>query len=66
MSDSSIRIKPYDGSTDFAMWQAKMKAVLIKEKCWRAVKAKMSEDSKKEMDQIAHSEIMIRISDEVA
>ena len=70
MSDSSIRIKPYDGSTDFAMWQAKMKVVLIKEKCWRAVtedyKAGMSDDSKKEMDQVAHSEIMIRISDEVA
>ena len=37
MAESSIRIKPFDGSSDFAMWQLKMKAIFIKEKCWTAI-----------------------------
>ena len=52
------------------MWQIKMKVVLIKEKCWKAVKGEFSEtlkdDEIKELDEQAHSEIMIRLSDEVA
>ena len=70
MSDfSSIRIKPFDRTSDFSMWQLKMKVVLIKEKCWPVVDESYPEDldsaKKKEMDQIAHSEIIIRLSDEV-
>ena len=60
-----MRIKPFDGTSDFAMWQLKMKAILIKEKCWAAVEEKYAESldeaGKKEMDQIAHSEIIIRL-----
>ena len=58
MVEGSIRIKPYDGTTDFAMWKVKMKAILIKEKCWKAVSGELpkdiTEDQKLEMDQIAH------------
>ena len=70
MAESYARVKPFDGSTDFAMWQVKMKAILIKEKCWRAVNEDYlpgtTDLTKKDLDQQAHSEIMIRISDEVA
>ncbi|CAN1135024.1 hypothetical protein LINPERPRIM_LOCUS15765 [Linum perenne] len=64
-----LRMKPFDGSTDFAMWKIKMKAVLIKEKCWAAVSQNWPADTsdlrKQELQEIAHSEIMIRLADDV-
>ena len=70
MADPQARIRPCDGSTDFVMWQMKMKAILIKEKCLKDVvetySKDMSEEAKKDLDGIAHSEIIIKISDEVA
>ncbi|CAM8944985.1 unnamed protein product [Rhodiola kirilowii] len=68
MADS-VHLKPYDGTTDFSLWRAKMKAILIKEKCYRAVTQEWldptSAEKRKEISDIAHSEIMIRLSDEV-
>ncbi|CAN0860176.1 Retrovirus-related Pol polyprotein from transposon TNT 1-94 [Linum grandiflorum] len=64
-----IRLKPFDGSTDFAIWKIKMKAILIKEKCFAAVTedwpANTSDLRKAELREIAHSEIMIRLADDV-
>lgn len=56
------------------MWHVKMNAILIKEKCWKVVTGDypgdypgdMSPEAKQELDLVAHSEIMIRISNEVA
>ncbi|CAM8954966.1 unnamed protein product [Rhodiola kirilowii] len=68
MADS-VHLKPYDGTTDFSLWKAKMKAILIKEKCYRAITQEWldptSAAKKEEICDIAHSEIMIRLSDEV-
>ncbi|KAL9670347.1 hypothetical protein QQ045_007898 [Rhodiola kirilowii] len=65
---SNVNLKPYDGTTNFSLWRAKMKAILIKEKCYRAVTEEWldptSAEKKKEISDIAHSEIMIRLSDE--
>ena len=68
MTDTA-KIKPFDGNTDFAMWQVKMKAILIREKCWRAITQNFpentKEEEKEELNQITHSEIMLRLTDEV-
>jgi len=84
MGDSTVKIKPFDGNSDFAMWCVKMKAILIKQKCWKAIstplpsppstsdKGKETEEAttayenQLELDELAHSEIMLRITDEVA
>ncbi|CAM8920600.1 unnamed protein product [Rhodiola kirilowii] len=66
----SAKLRPFDGNIDFSMWKLKMKAVLIKEKCWKAIEDKWhvptSDDAKKELRDLAHSEIMIRLTDNVA
>ena len=52
------------------LWKVKMKAICIKEKWWDAVEEKYpyawDKAKKDEVDQIAHSEIMISLADEVA
>lgn len=37
MSEASTKIKSFDGTMNFATWQVKMRAILIKEKWWSAV-----------------------------
>ena len=32
-----MKIRPFDGVIDFAMWQVKMRVILIKEGCWKAI-----------------------------
>ncbi|CAM8956457.1 unnamed protein product [Rhodiola kirilowii] len=65
-----IKLRSYDGNTDFSMWKLKMKAILIKEKCYRAIEdtwvANTTDDVKNEIRDLAHSEIMIRLTDDVA
>ncbi|CAM8886302.1 unnamed protein product [Rhodiola kirilowii] len=67
---SDIRLKPFDGQMDFAMWIMRMKGILIKEKCWRAVSedwlCPTSDQAKKDLKEIALSEIMMRLTDDVA
>ncbi|CAN1295066.1 hypothetical protein LINPERPRIM_LOCUS22707, partial [Linum perenne] len=52
------------------MWKIKMKAILIKEKCYKAISEDWPEGTtdaqKKDMKEMAHSEIMIRLADDVA
>ena len=68
--NNTMRVKLFDGTGDFAMWQVKMKAILVKEKCWKAVTqeypAGTSDEKKLEMDEQAQCEIMIRLADDVA
>ena len=70
MSENTVRIKPYDGTSDFAIWQLKLRAILIREKCWNTVQGKFPVDTsperKVELEEQAHSEIFIRLSDDVA
>ncbi|CAN1128690.1 hypothetical protein LINPERHAP2_LOCUS4789 [Linum perenne] len=65
-----IRLKPYDGSIDFTIWKVKMKATLMKEKCYSAVTkdrpAETSELKKVKLNDMAHAEIFIRLSNDVA
>ena len=70
MAENSMRMKLFDGSSDFSMCQVKMRAVLIKEKCYKAVNQEFpsptSDERKVELDEQAHSEIMIRLTDDAA
>ena len=70
MGENTVRIKPFDGSTDFSMWQLKMRAILTKKKCLKAITEEWadetSEATKKELQEQAHAEIIIRLADEVA
>ncbi|CAM8963279.1 unnamed protein product [Rhodiola kirilowii] len=65
-----VRVTPFDGSNDFTMWKLKMKAVLIKEKCWDAISEEWPEGAtdrhKKKLQDLAYSEIILRLSDDVA
>ncbi|CAM8959955.1 unnamed protein product [Rhodiola kirilowii] len=67
---NDIRQKPFNGQMDFAMWTMRMKGILIKEKCWRAVSEEWlcptSEQAKKDLIEIALTEIMLRLTDDVA
>ncbi|CAM8947710.1 unnamed protein product [Rhodiola kirilowii] len=69
MADPS-KLRSYDGNTDFSMWKLKMKAILIKEKCYRAIEdvwiANTTDEDKKEIRDLAHSEIIMRLNDNVA
>ncbi|CAM8893574.1 unnamed protein product [Rhodiola kirilowii] len=69
MADTT-KLRPYDSNTDFSMWKLKMKAILIKEKCYRAIEdtwvANTTDDVKKEIRDLAHSEIIMRLNDHVA
>ncbi|CAM8903536.1 unnamed protein product [Rhodiola kirilowii] len=33
----AMKLKPFDGTSDYSMWKMRMKAILVKEKCFRAV-----------------------------
>ena len=69
MTDN-VKLKPYDGVSDFTMWKVKMKAILIKGKCYKAISEEWplstSNAEKKDMQDLAHSEIMIHLADDVA
>ncbi|KAL9679222.1 hypothetical protein QQ045_017078 [Rhodiola kirilowii] len=68
MADN-VRLKPYNGITDFSLWRVKMKNILIREKCYKAVTGQWldptSEERKQELKELAHSEIMVRLADDV-
>ncbi|CAM8903025.1 unnamed protein product [Rhodiola kirilowii] len=34
---NDIRLKAFDWQMDFAMWNMRMKGILIKKKCWRVI-----------------------------
>ena len=63
------RLKPFDGNSNFAIWKIKMRAMLVKEKCWAAITenwpASTSNLRKEEIQEISHSETLIRLIDDV-
>ncbi|CAM8970979.1 unnamed protein product [Rhodiola kirilowii] len=67
---TDIRLKPFDGQIDFAMWLMRMEGILVKEKCWRAVSEEWlsptSDQAKRDLKQLALAEIMMRLTDDVA
>ncbi|CAM8943799.1 unnamed protein product [Rhodiola kirilowii] len=67
---TDIRLKPFDGKMDFAMWLMRMEGILVKEKYWRAVSEEWlsptSDQVKKDLKQLALAEIMMRLTDDVA
>ncbi|KAL2230647.1 UNVERIFIED_CONTAM: Retrovirus-related Pol polyprotein from transposon TNT 1-94 [Sesamum indicum] len=62
-------LQPFDGKTDFSMWQQKMKGILIQQKVFKAIDGKyvgnVSEEKKKENDEFAYSSIILNLSDTV-
>ncbi|CAM8908946.1 unnamed protein product [Rhodiola kirilowii] len=69
MADA-MKIKPFDGTSNFSMWKMRMKAILIKEKCYMAVTEEWivptSDQQKIDKKELAYSEIMMRLIDDVA
>ncbi|KAL9680326.1 hypothetical protein QQ045_018204 [Rhodiola kirilowii] len=65
-----VKIKAFDGNMDFSIWKVKMKAILIREKCYEAVSEEwpsgMEENAKKKLSELAFLEIIIRLTDDVA
>ncbi|KAL9668896.1 hypothetical protein QQ045_006437 [Rhodiola kirilowii] len=68
MSDSTS-LKLFYGTTDFSIWKVKMNALLTKEKCIMAVTeespAGTSAERKKELQDQAYAEIMMRLSNDI-
>ncbi|KAL2227396.1 UNVERIFIED_CONTAM: Retrovirus-related Pol polyprotein from transposon TNT 1-94 [Sesamum indicum] len=62
-------LKPFDGKTDFSIWQQKMKGILIQQKVFKAIDGKyaenISEEKKLENDEFAYSSIVLNLSDTV-
>ncbi|KAL9680097.1 hypothetical protein QQ045_017974 [Rhodiola kirilowii] len=67
---NDIRLKAFDRQMDFAMWNMRMKGILIKEKCWRAISEEWlcptSDQAEKDLKEVALAEIMMRLTDDVA
>ncbi|CAM8999575.1 unnamed protein product [Rhodiola kirilowii] len=65
-----IRLKPFNVQMDFAMWNIRMKGILIKEKCWRDVSEEWlcptSDQVRRDLKEVALAEIMMRLTDDVA
>ncbi|KAL2248133.1 UNVERIFIED_CONTAM: hypothetical protein Sindi_2665600 [Sesamum indicum] len=62
-------LQPFDGKSDFAIWQQKMKGVLIQQKVFKAIDGNyaetVSEEKKQENDEFAYSSIILNLSDTV-
>ncbi|KAL2233632.1 UNVERIFIED_CONTAM: hypothetical protein Sindi_1543200 [Sesamum indicum] len=62
-------LQPFDGKTDFSIWQQKMKGILIQQKVFKAIDGKyaenISEEKKLENDEFAYSSIVLNLSDTV-
>ncbi|KAL2253784.1 UNVERIFIED_CONTAM: Retrovirus-related Pol polyprotein from transposon TNT 1-94 [Sesamum indicum] len=62
-------LQPFDGKTDFSIWQQKMKGILIQQKVFKAIDGRyvetISEEKKQENDEFAYSSIILNLSDTV-
>ncbi|KAL2235906.1 UNVERIFIED_CONTAM: Retrovirus-related Pol polyprotein from transposon TNT 1-94 [Sesamum indicum] len=62
-------LQPFDGKSDFSIWQQKMKGILIQQKVFKAIDGKyvenISEEKKQENDEFAYSSIVLNLSDTV-
>ncbi|KAL0375810.1 UNVERIFIED_CONTAM: putative disease resistance protein [Sesamum calycinum] len=66
---AGYNLQPFDGKTDFSIWQQKMKGILIQQKVFKAIDGKyadnVSDDKKLENDEYAYSSIILNLSDSV-
>ncbi|KAL2251634.1 UNVERIFIED_CONTAM: Retrovirus-related Pol polyprotein from transposon TNT 1-94 [Sesamum indicum] len=66
---SGYNLQPFDGKTDFSIWQQKMKGILIQQKVFKAIDGKysetVSEEKRLENDEYAYSSIILNLSDSV-
>ncbi|KAL2237106.1 UNVERIFIED_CONTAM: Retrovirus-related Pol polyprotein from transposon TNT 1-94 [Sesamum indicum] len=66
---AGYNLLPFDGKTDFSIWQQKMKGILIQQKVFKAIEGNyvenVSEEKKKENDEFAYSSIILNLSDSV-
>ncbi|KAK6130460.1 hypothetical protein DH2020_035798 [Rehmannia glutinosa] len=64
---SGYHMEPFNGKTDFSIWQQKMKGILIQQKYFKAVEGKFgekdSEELKTELDEYVYSSIILNLSD---
>ena len=62
-------LQPFDGKSDFSIWQQKIKGILIQQKVFKAIDGKyvenISEEKKQENDEFAYSSIVLNLSDTV-
>ncbi|KAL2232804.1 UNVERIFIED_CONTAM: Retrovirus-related Pol polyprotein from transposon TNT 1-94 [Sesamum indicum] len=62
-------LQPFDGKSDFSIWQQKMKGILIQQKVFKAIDGKyvenISDEKKQENDEFAYSSIVLNLSDTV-
>ncbi|KAK4381810.1 F-actin-capping protein subunit alpha [Sesamum angolense] len=66
---AGYNLQPFDGKSDFSIWQQKMKGILIQQKVFKAIDGKyadtVSDDKKLENDEYAYSSIILNLSDSV-
>ncbi|KAK6160000.1 hypothetical protein DH2020_003381 [Rehmannia glutinosa] len=66
---SGYHLEPFNGKSDFSIWQQKMKGILIQQKCFKAIDQKYSDkdtaEIKSELDEFAYSSIILNLSDAV-
>ncbi|KAK6159055.1 hypothetical protein DH2020_006369 [Rehmannia glutinosa] len=63
---SGYHMEPFNGKTDFSIWQQKMKGILIHQKCFKAIHQKYFDkdtaEIKSELDEFAYSSIILNLS----
>ncbi|KAL0396350.1 UNVERIFIED_CONTAM: hypothetical protein Scaly_0083400 [Sesamum calycinum] len=66
---AGYNLQPFDGKSDFSIWQQKMKGILIQQKVFIAIDRKyadnVSGDKKLENDEYAYLSIILNLSDSV-
>ena len=69
MGTSKVEIEKFDGKGDFSIWQKKMKAILIQQKCAKAITdpsefpEMMKSFEKQDILELAHSLLTLNLSD---
>ncbi|KAL0444072.1 UNVERIFIED_CONTAM: hypothetical protein Slati_2129900 [Sesamum latifolium] len=62
-------MQPFDGKTDFSIWQQKIKGILIQQKVFKAIDGRYTEnileEKRLENDEFAYSSIILNLSDSV-
>ncbi|KAL8553934.1 hypothetical protein ACS0TY_002262 [Phlomoides rotata] len=68
-TSNAIVLTPFDGKSDFSIWQKKMKCILIQQKVFKAIDnsyaSTETNDKKAEMNELALSAIILNLSDSV-
>ena len=71
MSNTRVVIEEFDGKSDFSIWKEKMQAILIQQKCHRALEGEpslpetLSKDDRLDLMDLAYSTILLNLSDSV-